>query len=130
MALNERQRRFAEEYIVDLNATQAAIRAGYSPRTAKMQGSRLMTHDDIQKLIGELGKERQKRTQITADRVLEEFASVAFQKAGDEQDTHLRYNNKLRALENLAKLLGMDRAAVQGTEGGGVVLIPEVREDE
>lgn len=129
MALNEKQRRFAEEYIVDLNATQAAIRAGYSPKTARSIGWRLLTNVDIQEAI-QAGKAKQsKRTQITADRVLEEFASVAFKEAGDENDAHLKYGNKLRALENLAKLLGMDREA-QNAGGGGVVLIPEVREDE
>ena len=129
MALNEKQRRFAEEYIVDLNATQAAIRAGYSQKTARSIGGRLLTNVAIHKLIQEGRAKQSKRTQITADRVLEEFASVAFCDAGDESDTHLKYANKLRALENLAKLLGMDREA-QNAGGGGVVLIPEVRDDE
>ncbi len=45
--MNPKQRRFAEEYVVDHNATQAAIRAGYSERTAKQQGSRLLTYVDV-----------------------------------------------------------------------------------
>lgn len=68
--LNDKQRRFAEEYIVDLNATQAAIRAGYSKSTAKQQGSRLLTNDDLQQYVAELKAQRSKRVQIDADYVL------------------------------------------------------------
>lgn len=78
MALNAKQERFCEEYLVDLNATQAAIRAGYSEKTAKSQGSRLLTKADVSARVGELKAERAKRTEITADRVLRELARVAF----------------------------------------------------
>ena len=78
MALNAKQERFCEEYLVDLNATQAAIRAGYSDKTAKSQGSRLLTKADVSARVGELKAERAKRTEITADRVLRELARVAF----------------------------------------------------
>ena len=78
MALNAKQERFCEEYLVDLNATQAAIRAGYSKKTAKSQGSRLLTKADVSARVGELKAERVKRTEITADRVLRELARVAF----------------------------------------------------
>lgn len=75
---NNRQERFAKEYLIDLNATQAAIRAGYSEKTARSQGQRLLTNVDIQTRISELMNERSRRTEITADRVIQEIAKIAF----------------------------------------------------
>lgn len=69
--LTTKQRTFCEEYIVDLNATQAAIRAGYSAHTAQEQGSRLLSNVMVQDYLRELMEARSKRTQITADYVLE-----------------------------------------------------------
>lgn len=81
--LNERQRKFVSEYLVDLNATQAAIRAGYSEKTARAQGSRLLTIVDIQNEIQNVRAEQQKRTEITQDMVLAELAKVAFANGAD-----------------------------------------------
>lgn len=78
MALNEKQARFCAEYIIDLNATQAAIRAGYSEKTAYSQGQRLLKDVEASARIQELIAERSKRTEITADRVLQELASIGF----------------------------------------------------
>lgn len=76
--LNERQKMFAKEYIIDLNATQAAVRAGYSEKTARSQGQRLLTNVDIQERIQKEMSKRSKRTEITADNVLNELAHIAF----------------------------------------------------
>lgn len=81
--LPEMQERFCQEYIIDLNATQAAIRAGYSERTAYSQGQRLLKKVEIQERIQELMKERGERTQITQDKVLQEIAIIAFSNAAD-----------------------------------------------
>lgn len=78
VALSPKQERFVAEYLVDLNATQSAIRAGYSERTARSQGQRLLTNVDIQKAIQEARIRQQQRTAITADRVLQEYARIAF----------------------------------------------------
>ena len=69
-SLNAKQEAFCREYIIDLNATQAAIRAGYSEKTAKSIGSRLLTNVDIQDFIAKLKIERSGRVQIDADWVL------------------------------------------------------------
>jgi phage terminase small subunit len=61
---------FAREYLIDLNATQAAIRAGYSPKTAKQQALRLINRPDVQEYIQQAMKEREERTNISADYVL------------------------------------------------------------
>lgn len=83
MALNEKQKRFVAEYLVDLNATQAAIRADYSEKTARSIGQRLLTNVDIQAAIQEAIAKRSERTEITQDRVLKELASVAFANGTD-----------------------------------------------
>jgi phage terminase small subunit len=77
-SLGERQQRFVDEYICDLNATQAAIRAGYSSRTAKAQGSRLLTNADIQRAVTARMAARSNRTEVAADRVLLEIARLGF----------------------------------------------------
>ena len=78
MSLNDKQRRFVDEYLLDLNATQAAIRAGYSVKTAGQQGERLLKNVEIQKMIKERMSDREQRTEITQDRVLQELAKLAF----------------------------------------------------
>lgn len=81
--LNERQERFCNEYLIDLNATQAAIRAGYSERTAAAQAARLLTNVNIQTYIQQRKQDRVERTEITQDMVLRELALIAFSNAAD-----------------------------------------------
>jgi phage terminase small subunit len=76
--LTPKQQRFCEEYIVDLNATQAAIRAGYSVRTAEVQGPRLLSNARVRNAIQVAMDARSERTEITADRVLTELAKIGF----------------------------------------------------
>ncbi|QIL41015.1 terminase small subunit [Pedobacter sp. HDW13] len=76
--LTEKQKRFCEEYLIDLNATQAAIRAGYSIKTANEQGARLLANVSIQSYMSGRQKELQASTNITQQRVLEEYAKIAF----------------------------------------------------
>ena len=71
MSLNSKQARFVQEYIVDLNATQAAKRAGYSEKTAYSQGERLLKHVEIHKAIQEAKDARSERTGITQDEVIQ-----------------------------------------------------------
>lgn len=78
MSLTLKQSAFVREYLVDLNATQAAIRAEYSPRTAYSQGQRLLKNVEIQAAISEANTARAQRTEVTADRVISELAKLAF----------------------------------------------------
>ena len=84
--MTKKQKRFIEEYLIDLNATQAAIRAGYSPDTAKSIGSENLTKPDLQVRIAKAMAERSKRTGVNADRVVMELAKIAFVNAGDVID--------------------------------------------
>ena len=76
--LNPQQQAFVQEYLVDLNATQAAIRAGYSQKSARSMASQLLTKLNIQEAIAAARIRQQERTQITADRVLLEVARLSF----------------------------------------------------
>ena len=74
--LSEKQKRFAEEYLVDLNATQAAIRAGYSEKTARVQGSRLLLNADIKSYVDEKMSEKDENTIASAEEVMQYLTSV------------------------------------------------------
>lgn len=81
--LTAKQKAFVNEYLIDLNATQAAIRAGYSEKTANEQGARLLANVSISEFISKAMEERSKRTGITADQVLNELAMIAFANGTD-----------------------------------------------
>ena len=102
--LTDKQKRFVAEYLVDLNATQAAKRAGYKDPNI---GRQLITKNNVSAAIQKAMSNRETRTEITQDRVLNELGKVAFAKAADYTDATLKYANKLRALELIGKHLGM-----------------------
>jgi len=77
MALNTKQQRFVEEYLVDLNGTQAAIRAGYAPKAAYSQACRLLKHDEVQVLVTAGRKQMADATGITVEKVLERWWQLA-----------------------------------------------------
>ncbi|WP_236233678.1 terminase small subunit [Pseudomonas tohonis] len=78
MALTPKQRRFVDEYLIDLNATQAAIRAKYSVKTAASIGEENLRKPEIAEAVLQRMKEREKRTEITQDKVLTELAKIGF----------------------------------------------------
>ena len=81
--LTAKQKSFVAQYLIDLNATQAAIRAGYSEKTAEQAGSRLLSNVKVQESIQDAMKNREQRTQITQDKVLNELAKIAFANGTD-----------------------------------------------
>lgn len=142
--LTDKQKRFITEYLVDLNATQAAIRAGYSAKTAQAIGTENLSKPLIQAALQEAMQKRSRRTEITQDRVLLELARIGFcdpRKLFDDDGNPLpisaidddtaasislldvdvtidedgtitrskryRFSDKLRALEMIAKHIGM-----------------------
>lgn len=84
--MTKKQKRFVEEYLIDLNATQAAIRAGYSPDTAGSIGAENLKKPEIKSRIDKAMAERSKRTGINQDRVLQELARIGFAKITDVVD--------------------------------------------
>lgn len=100
--LTEKEKKFCEEYLVDSNATQAAIRAGYSKKSAYSIGSENLRKDKIQEYLNQLRQARKLRTQITADKIFQELATVAF------ADKDVKSSDKLKALGILAKYVCKD----------------------
>lgn len=90
--ITEKQKRFADEYLVDLNATQAAIRAGYSPKTAEATASRLLRNVKVADYLQERRSALQERTDITQERVIAEFAKIGFASITD----YIEYKTLLR----------------------------------
>lgn len=76
--LTDKQKLFCHEYMVDLNATQAAIRAGYSPNTASVIGSENLSKPNIQEYIANLKNKKLEKVDISAERVLQELGKLAF----------------------------------------------------
>jgi len=97
--ISPRRQRFVEEYLADLNATQAAIRAGYSRHTAKQQGSRLLTNVDVSRAIAQGQLELAERTQANETFIVAELVEIATN--GEKT------SDRIRALELLGKRIGM-----------------------
>lgn len=136
MALNRQQELFCQEYVVDYNGTQAAIRAGYKKENARKQGSRLLTNADILARVHELQKEQLDRLALSQDYVVLQLLETY--KCCREPSPVLRYDpstgemeetgmyqfdskGALRALELLGKHLGMfnDKLHVSGNINTG-----------
>lgn len=103
--LTAKQQRFCDEYLIDLNATQAAIRSGYSEKTAYSAGQRLLKNVEVQNYIAERKADRVERTEITQDMVLRELAIIAFSNAADyaniiEKDAMVEVNGVTVPLED------------------------------
>lgn len=81
--LSEQEKLFIDEYLIDLNATQAAIRAGYSQVSARQLGYKLLKKKAVVAGIQEAVRKRQERTHISQDRVIKEFARIAFSNMKD-----------------------------------------------
>lgn len=110
--LNDRQKLFVDEYLIDLNATQAAIRAGYSEKTAKSIGQENLTKPDIALAIQERIIEREARTKITQDKVLQDIELIKQDAMKQKIDSNgneemLNHNAALKACELQGKHLAM-----------------------
>ncbi len=111
--MTPRQQRFVEEYLLDLNAHQAALRAGYSPRTARQIATQLLRKPAIAEAIRQAMAARAERMRVSADRVIQELARVAFADIG----RFLEADGV--TLKNLDRIPADDRAAVQEVATAG-----------
>ena len=143
MKLTPKQMRFVDEYMVDFNATQAAIRAGYKAKTAHVIGAENLRKPKIAEEIARRQKDLQKRTEVSQDRVVKELARIAFvdasvvcvtdfDKLTDDQRAaiqgikptnfgwEIKLCDKIKALELLGRHIGMfnDKLSLSGTDGG------------
>lgn len=113
--MNEKQRAFAVEYVKDRNATQAAIRAGYSEKTAYSKGNQLLKIIEVKALIKELDDAAAARAAVTVDKIVNRLNKIA-------EDPHAKDADRIRADELLGKYLGMftDKVHVSGQLDTGV----------
>ena len=117
--LTPKQQRFVEEYLIDLNATQSAIRAGYSEKTAEQQGYQLLQKTSVLKAIEEAKNQVSKRTELTVDMVVNGLLKEAQDYAeGSTQSA------RVSAWAHLGKHLGMfkDKVEMTGANGGPIDL--------
>lgn len=114
MKLTAKQAQFVQEYLVDLNASAAARRAGYKDANI---GRQLITKHNVSEAIQKAMQARSERLCITQDFVLERLREIAEREASDAPDSPLKYAAKLRALELLGRHLGLfeDRLRVSGS---------------
>ncbi|MBZ9583473.1 terminase small subunit [Klebsiella quasivariicola] len=119
MALTDKQEMFCREYLVDLNATQAAIRAGYSDKTAQEQSSRLLSNVMVQNRISVLKSERNEQVGVDAAYVLRRLTEI------DQMDVLdvLLANGELKPVKDWPKvwrttLSGMDVTEMAGDSAG------------
>jgi phage terminase small subunit len=103
LTLTAKQEEFCRQFTVDFNGTQAAIRSGYSRRTAAVIAHENLRKPQIQSCIAQIVKRRNATTEITAQTVIREIALVAFAKGW------VADRDRLRGLEALAKMLGLYR---------------------
>jgi phage terminase small subunit len=125
-SLSEQQKRFCEEFLVDLNATQAVVRAGYQTKYPNRVAYQLMENPAIRIAIDGLRAERSKGTDVTKDFVLR-----GIQKAIKLAEENNNLNALLRGYELLAKHLGMfiERTEISGPDGDAIRMEQKVKED-
>ena len=92
-ALNPKHRRFAEEYVVDFHGTKAAIRAGYSKKSARIQASKLLTNPNIASAVQFLNQKVSAKLELTSERVLQEIARICY---ADERKLYGPKGNRLK----------------------------------
>ena len=121
--LNNKQASFCIEYLVDRNATQAAIRAGYGERTAGAQGHALLKNPEIQAAIADQEDARAKRTLITQDSILRGIRQIA--EHGENEA------NRLRAMELLGKHQALFTERVESRNvNENHIHLPKMTDDE
>ena len=112
--LTPKQQRFVDEYLIDLNATQAAIRAGYSPKTAEQQGFQLLKKTSVSEAIEQAQQERQKRTMVTQDDVIRGLLTEA-----EWQGEGSSHSARVSAWAHLGKHLNMFTDKIDHTSSDG-----------
>ena len=123
MALTSKQKAFVQEYLIDLNATQAARRAGYKNPEI---GRQLITNHNVSSAIQAALKAREKRTEVTQDYVITKLREIAEKDASDGPDSDLKYSSKIKALELLGKHVGAFDGSTKNDKNEPVNVIIDV----
>ena len=152
--LTPRQKKFTEEYLIDLNATKAALRAGYSAKTSDKIGYQLLEKTRVKEALERAIRKREQRTEITQDMVVAQLAKIAFadirgivtwengelrMRPSDDVDgttiaevtqTAVKLNDRMKALELLGKHLGMFKDKMDVSINGQVVFVDDLHDPQ
>jgi len=112
--LTDKQQRFIEEYLVDCNAKQAAIRAGYSPKSAKQTGSENLTKPDLKAEIDKKLEEKRQETGYSREKAEEQYEEIRKKAVEDSQ-----FGPAVAAVRGKAKLYGYEITRHEHTGGSG-----------
>jgi phage terminase small subunit len=123
--LTDKQKKFCDEYLIDLNATQAAIRAGYSEKTAYSIGDENLRKPELQEYIQKRQKEGQERAEITRGDIIDQLKSIGFV---DLDVDNIKATDKIKALELMARMLGLDKPETENDTGIIAELLKGLRE--
>lgn len=125
-SLTDKQRQFCEEYMKDLNASKAVMRAGYNTKYPNRVGVQLLQNAKVKMAIDALLNQKKQNNDVTADYVLRKIIRIV--EKAEEADNH---NASLRGLELIAKHLGMfvERKEISGPDGGAIEYERRVQED-
>lgn len=121
--LTDKQRRFCEEYVVDWNATQAAIRAGYSEKTAHVTGQENLRKPIIQEYIERCKNDVARLAGVSAVKIAKVFTEIAFDDSGERKDS-----DRIKAAEALNKMFGTN--APDKIEHSGGLTVQVVRQSD
>ena len=141
MALTSKRKAFCDAYLANgMNATQAALEAGYSPRTAKSQGSRLLTFVDVQEYIRERTEARVKERIASGDEVLaflsdvmcghEKETQVVVTECGVDTVGFISQRNQIKAAEVLAKCHGLTTQRIEHEGGLAVTFVDDLETED
>ncbi len=123
--MTDKQKKFCDEYLIDLNATQAAIRAGYSEKTAYSIGDENLRKPELQEYIQKRQKEGQERAEITRGDIIDQLKSIGFV---DLDADNIKAADKIKALELMARMLGLDKPGTENDTGIIAELLKGLRE--
>ncbi len=118
MKLTPKQQKFCQEYMIDLNGTQAAIRAGYSEKTANEQACQHLAKLHIQAYISELKQKLSIKTGITAERIINELAKIGFSNIQDYLSEGGSFKDFIKVDANQAGAISSIKFATTTFEGG------------
>lgn len=120
LKLTPKQRLFVQEYLIDLNAKQASIRAGYSPANAEFQGHQLINNPKVKYAIELAMYEREQRTKVTQDRVIQELAKIAFINPTDVVNSYDASLHNGAAREDTAAISSIRVRRIPSKNGMGI----------
>lgn len=123
--LTEKMERFVEEYMIDLNASAAILRAGYKTRNQHKMGAELLRHPLVRERIDELKKDRSDRMELTGDYLINKLVTII-------ENEETRTADQLRAIELAGKSLALwkERQEITGADGGDIAIQQKKVEDD